>query len=171
MKFRYLLLSFLFILTFTAFSQICKYEKNEIDPITDEVIRVTKTRITSPTPYYITTFYRYGDKYQIKINVGDNGELTHTIKEGSEMIIRTGSGEIIRVNANEDAEPKVTTEYGEKSTEFIVTYDVPEEEMKKIAKSGIAFIRATDLKNMFSDLKVPDVVTELIQHDVECLCK
>lgn len=156
---------------FLAKAQICKYEKNEVDPITNEIFRTTKTRITSPSPFYITTFYRLDHKYQIKVEVGDNGQQAHTIHKGSELALRTGDGDVISIYAIADAEPFVNNEFGDPITEYIITYDIEEEDMKKIAKSGISFMRVQDLQNTFSNLKVPEVVQELIQFDVSCLFK
>ncbi|MEM7298103.1 MAG: hypothetical protein AAF391_07535, partial [Bacteroidota bacterium] len=80
--------SLLFILVgLTSVGQICKYEVNETDPLTDDVIRTVKTRVTDPRPYYYFYYIRNGSDFQFKVDVADYGELSDVIKKGSELIL------------------------------------------------------------------------------------
>lgn len=156
-------------------AQRCKYLVDEKDPITDDVIRTIKNRITGPitgvSPYYYFYYIRNGSSHTFKVEVADYGKLTHSIPEKSELIIRLEDGALIRVFASKEAKPQPIKEYGEELTAFEIAYEISEEDMKKIEQSGIIFIRALDFKNSFSDQKVPKPVTEQSQFNAACIFK
>jgi nicotinate-nucleotide pyrophosphorylase len=154
-----------------SIGQICKYEVNEVDPLTDEVIRTVNHRITGPLPYYIIDYKRYGSAFQLDISVGDFGELTDVIEKGSEIIFRTGSGDIFKSETKETINPSSKENYGDIITSYELSYEITEEAMKKIAETGITFIRISDLKNTFGDLKFPDVATDISIEKASCLFK
>ena len=48
---------------------------NDKDPLTDDIIRTVKTRLTGPTPFYYFSYIRNGADYKFEVEVGDYGEL------------------------------------------------------------------------------------------------
>lgn len=163
----------LLIVGFTGYGQRCKYIVDEVDPLTDDIIRTIKNRITGPitgiSPYYYFYYMRSGSNHKIKVEVADFGEQSHAIPKGSELIIRIADGTIIRMNSLEEAKPKLIKEFSTSMTAYEVEYEIPEEEMKKIVNHGITFIRGVDFKNSFSDQKIPKPVTEQSRLNAECM--
>ncbi len=168
------LLMIIFLLAGSAASaQLCKYIVDDTDPLTDEVIRTIKTRITGPLagvdPYYYIFFKRYGSKHKIRIEIADYGELTHSIPKESELILRAGDGSIIRIYALEEAQPEKIVDISTVLTAYNVEYEIPEADMQKIANSGLVFIRGEDFKNSFSDQRIPSAVTRISKENAECI--
>lgn len=161
------------VTSYSAHSQKCKFIVDDIDPITDDIIRTIKTRITGPiagvTPYYYFYYKRVGKNYTFRVEIADYGVFKHTIEKGSELIIRLKDGELIRINANEDALPKPIKDFGQELTAYEIEYALPEADMEKITKAGITFIRGTDFKNTFSDQRFPNPVTQLSQDNANCV--
>ncbi|MEQ9403723.1 MAG: hypothetical protein RIM99_09075 [Cyclobacteriaceae bacterium] len=154
-------------------AQRCKYLVDEKDPITDDIIRTIKNRITGPisgiSPYYYFYYVRSGSNHTFKVEVADYGESTAVIPEKSEMIIRLEDGGLIRIYSKNKAQPEQIKELSEVLTSYTIEYDIPEEEMKKITASGIVFIRATDFNNSFSDQKIPRPVTIQSRNNAKCI--
>lgn len=154
-------------------AQRCKFEVDDKDPITDDIIRTIKNRITGPisgiTQYYYFYYKRSGSNFKIRVEVADYGELKHSIPEKSELIMRTGGGDIIRIYSIAEVFPKTIKDITQVLTVYEVEYEIPEEEMKKIADSGVVFIRGVDFKNAFSDQKIPRAVVEQSQINAACL--
>ncbi|SNT29000.1 hypothetical protein SAMN05421640_3217 [Ekhidna lutea] len=171
MKNRLLPLLLFCLLTFEGSSQICKYVVNEQDPLTDDIIRTVRTRLTGPTPYYYFSYIRNGDDYKFNVEVGDYGELDNTIPQDSELIMRAGNGEVIRMKAIESANPEIIDDFGSKITRYEITYQMTEENMRDIADSGIVFIRIQDMKNTFSDQEIPEAVIQISKENGECIFK
>lgn len=160
------------MLVITSLSaQICKYEVNEKDPITDDVIRTVKTRLTSPTPFYYFSYIRNGSDYKFNVEVGDFGELQTAIPKSSELVMRAGNGAIIRMNAIDEAKPEIVQEYSTVITKYSITYQMTEDDMRNIADSGVRFIRIKDMKNSFSDQEIPDAVVQISKENAECIFK
>ena len=156
---------------FVSYGQICKYEVNDKDPLTDDIIRTVRTRITAPRPFYYFSYIRNGSDYKFKVEVGDFGELDRTIPRGSELIMRAGNGEVIKMEAIQSAAPEIIKEYSDVITKYEVTYQTDEAAMKAIAASGIVFIRISDLKNTFSDQTIPEAVVQISKENAECIFK
>ena len=154
-----------------SYGQICKYEINDKDPLTDDIIRTVRTRITAPRPFYYFSYIRNGNDYKFKVEVGDFGELSHTIPRGSELIMRAGNGEVIRMQAVESASPGIIKEFSDVITKYEITYQTDEAAMRAIAESGILFIRISDLKNSFSDQTIPEAVVQISKENAECIFK
>ncbi len=150
-------------------AQNCKYLVNEKDPLTDDIIRTVKTRLTGPTPFYYFSYVRNGSDFKFKVEVGDYGELNTTIAKDSELVMRAGNGTVIRMKAVDKAVPEIIDDYGNKITKYVVTYQMSEEDMKHIADSGIKFIRIKDMKNTFSDQEIPTAVVEISKSNGECI--
>lgn len=154
-----------------GFSQICKYLVNEKDPITDDIIRTVKTRLTGPVPYYFFSYIRNGSDYTFQVEVGDYGEVSEPIAAGSELIMRAGNGAVIRMQSIEKAIPEIIDDFGSKITRYDITFSMTEEDMKNIAESGIVFIRIKDMKNTFSDQEIPEAVVQISKENAECIFK
>jgi len=154
-----------------SFAQICKYEVNEQDPLTDDIIRTIKTRITSPTPFYYISYIRNGSDYKFKVEVGDYSEDRSIIPKDSELIMRAVNGEVFRMKAIEKAEPEVIKDFGSEIIKYKITYQTSEEALKAVAESGIMFIRIQSLKNSFTDQPIPDAVIEISKENAICLFK
>ncbi|WP_420318592.1 hypothetical protein [Ekhidna sp.] len=158
-------------ITLTSTSQICKYVVNEKDPITDDIIRTIKTRLTGPTPFYYFSYIRNGSDYRFEVEVGDYGELDNTIQKGSELVMRTGSGNVVRMESIEKAEPEIIDDFGSKITRYNIIFRMTEETMKDIAESGIVFIRIKEMKNTFSDQEIPTALVTISKENAECIFK
>ncbi|WP_421765159.1 hypothetical protein [Ekhidna sp.] len=158
-------------LAFTSTSQICKYVVNDKDPLTDDIIRTVKTRLTGPTPFYYFSYIRNGADYKFEVEVGDYGELDTIIPENSELIMRAGNGDIIKMKALSKAEPEIIDDYGTKITRYLIMYQMTEQDMRAIAESGIVFIRIQDMKNTFSDQEIPEAVTKISMENGACIFK
>lgn len=175
MSFRHLLVFFFLCIATFASAQRCKYLVDEKDPITDDIIRTVKNRITGPisglTPYYYFYYIRSGSDYKIRVEIADYGAQTHSIPKGSELIIRLEDGGLIRINSIEEAQPKELKEVTEVLTGYDVLYQIAEEDMKKIVNSGIVFIRGLDFKNSFSDQKIPTPITKSSKFNAGCIFK
>ncbi|NQZ77939.1 MAG: hypothetical protein HRT61_17810 [Ekhidna sp.] len=171
MKIKGTLLIFLSLTCMLASAQTCKYVVNEKDPLTDDIIRTVKTRLTGPTPYYYFSYIRNGSDYKMRVEVGDYGDLDGVIPKGSQLILRAGNGDVIRMEALNEGSPNVIDDYGSKLTKYDVTYQMTESDMKSIAESGIVFIRISDMKNTFSDQEIPTAVVEISQSNAECIFK
>lgn len=171
MKFKSLIVFCLLLVSLFSNAQICKYVVNEKDPLTDDIIRTVRTRLTGPTPYYYFSYIRNGDDYKFKVEVGDYGELDTIIPKDSELIMRAGNGEVIRMNAIESAAPEIITDFGSKITQYEITYQMTEENMKDFEESGIVFIRIKDMKNTFSDQEIPEAVVQISKENAECIFK
>ncbi|WP_370086292.1 hypothetical protein [Ekhidna sp.] len=171
MKFKSLASIAFLLLAFASNAQICKYVINDKDPLTDDIIRTVKTRLTGPTPYYYFFYIRNGSDYKFGVEVGDYGELENSIPKDSELIMRAGNGEVIRMSAIESASPQIITDFGTKITRYEVTYQMTEENMMAIAESGIVFIRIKDMKNSFSDQEIPAAVVQISKENAECIFK
>ncbi len=159
--------------TSTVTAQRCKFLVDDKDPITDDIIRTIKTRITGPisgiTPYYYFYYSRVGKNYTFKVEIADYGVFKHTIPEQSELIIRLEDGELIRINAIKEALPVRIKDFGEELTSYEIDYEISEEDMGKIAKSGITFMRGTDFKNSFSDQRIPTPITKQSKENAICV--
>lgn len=171
---RKLLVLFLTLMIGAGVSaQRCKFIVDDKDPITDDIIRTIKTRITGPisgiTPYYYFYYNRVGSKYVFKVEIADYGAFTHSIPEQSELIIRLADGELIRINAMSEALPIAIKDFGQELTSYEVDYDISETDMAKITKAGITFIRGTDFKNTFSDQKIPTPITKQSMENAKCV--
>ena len=166
-----LLISLLTIIGFNTNAQICKYVVNEQDPITDDIIRTVKTRLTGPSPYYYFSYIRNGSDYKFKVEVGDYGELNITIPKGSELVMRAGNGEVILMQSVESATPEVIDDFGKKITRYDITFQMTEQDMRHILESGIVFIRIKEMKNTFSDQQIPDAVVQISKDNAECIFK
>jgi len=156
---------------FISQAQICKYIVNEKDPLTDDIIRTVRTRLTAPTPFYYFTYIRNGADYKFKIEVGDYGDLNSTIPKGSELILRAGNGEIFKMQAIQEAVPTTVKEFSTVFTKYEITYQTSEEAMRAIEASGIKFIRIADLKNAFKDQEIPEAVIQISKENAICLFK
>lgn len=159
------------LIGFVSIAQNCKYIVNEKDPITDDIIRTVRTRLTGPTPYYYFSYIRNGSDFKFNVEVGDYGELDNVIPEGSELIMRAGNGAVIRMQSIEKSVPEVTSDFGNKISKYEITFQMTEQDMKDIAESGIVFIRIKEMKNTFSDQEVPDAVVEISKANAECIFK
>lgn len=164
-------LALLAFIAVNSHAQICKYVVNEKDPITDDIIRTVKTRITGPTPYYYFSYIRNGSDYKFNVEVGDYGELDTVIPQGSELVMRAGNGAVIRMQSIESASPKIIDDYGEKITQYDITFQMTEQDMQNIRESGIVFIRIKEMKNTFSDQQIPTAVIEISKANAECIFK
>lgn len=163
---------FLFVMVvLPSQSQICKYVVNEKDPLTDDIIRTVRTRLTGPTPSYYFSYIRNGSDYKFTVEVTDYGVLDHTIPKGSELIMRAGNGEVIRMPAIDNATPEAIKEFSTELTRYEITYQMTEQNMRDIADSGIVFIRIKDLKNTFSDQEIPEAVVTISKENAECIFK
>ncbi|MEO9870811.1 hypothetical protein [Ekhidna sp.] len=171
MRLKLILLFALFVMGLGSTAQICKYVVNEKDPITDDIIRTVKTRLTGPTPYYYFSYIRNGSDFKFQVEVGDYGELDTVIPKGSELVMRAGNGEVIRMNAIESSSPEIIKDFGSKITRYDITYQMSEQNMKDITESGIVFIRIKDMKNTFSDQKIPEAVVQISIDNAECIFK
>lgn len=171
MKFRPLLILCLTVLSLSSNAQICKYVVNDKDPLTDDIIRTVRTRLTGPTPYYYFSYIRNGDDYKFNVEVGDYGELDNTIPKDSELIMRAGNGEVIRMKAIESSTPEIISDFGSKISRYEITYQMTEQNMKDIAESGIVFIRIKDMRNTFSDQEIPEAVVQISKENGECIFK
>ncbi|MEP5613515.1 MAG: hypothetical protein ABJP45_14785 [Cyclobacteriaceae bacterium] len=173
MNLRSLIFFLVVLIGVAANAQRCKFIVDEQDPITDDFIRTIKTRITGPisgvTPYYYFYYSRVGSTYTFKVEVADYGVFTHSIPAKSELIIRLSDGALIRINSLNEALPKPIKDYGQELTAYEIEYALPEEEMAKITKAGITFIRATDFKNTFSDQKIPTPITTQSMENAVCV--
>ena len=152
-------------------AQICKYVVNEKDPITDDIIRTVRTRITGPNPYYYFSYIRNGSDFKFRIEVGDYGELDTVIPKGSELIMRAGNGAVIRMQSIESATPKVVDDFGSKISSYDITFQMTEQDMNDITESGVVFLRLKEMKNTFSDQEVPEAVVEISKANAECIFK
>lgn len=171
---RSLIAAFCFLFFVGSVSaQRCKYEVNQEDGITGDVIRTVKNRITGPiagvSPYYYFYYVRSGSDFKFRVEVADFGEFSHSIPEGSELAMRLSDGEVIRMTSTKVSEPTEIKEYSTVLTGYDIEYQTTEEDMRKITKAGIAFIRATDFKNSFSDQKIPPAVTEQSKFNANCI--
>ena len=167
-----LLLVFLLALQFSVIqAQNCKYLVNDQDPLTDDVIRTIRTRLTAPTPYYYFTYIRHGGDFKFKIEVADYGELINEIPSGSELILRAGNGEIFKMKAVDKAIPMAVKDFGSVLTRYEILYQTSEEAMRAIETSGIKFIRISDLQNSFRDQEFPPAVMEIAKANAICLFK
>ncbi len=154
-------------------AQKCKFIVDDKDPITDDIIRTIKTRITGPisgvTPYYYFYYHRVGKKYTFRVEIADYGEFKHVIPEKSELIIRLEDGELIRINSIQPANPTAIKDFGQELTAYEIFYEIPEADMEKISKAGITFIRGTDFKNTFSDQRIPTPITKQSKQNAICV--
>lgn len=171
MKYKLFFTLCILFVAFTAQSQICKYVVNEKDPITDDIIRTVKTRLTGPTPFYYFSYIRNGADFKFEVEVGDYGELETVISESSELVMRAGNGDVLRMQAIAKAEPEIINDYGTKITRYLIKYQMTEQDMRAIAESGIVFIRIKDMKNTFSDQEIPEAVTIISKENAECIFK
>jgi len=171
MKVKFIWLFCLFIMSFNLNAQICKYVVNDKDPLTDDIIRTVKTRLTGPTPFYYFYYIRNGSDYTFKVDVGDYGELTEVIEKGSELVMRAGNGNVIRMTAIEASKPKIIDDFGSKITQYEATFQMTEQDMRDIAESGIVFIRIKAMKNTFSDQVIPEAVVEISKENGACIFK
>lgn len=171
MKTKLIILFVLFLMSAESQAQICKYVVNEKDPLTDDVIRTVRTRITGPKPYYYFSYIRNGSDYKFFVEVGDYGELDNVIQKDSELIMRVGNGNIYRMKAIESAKPEVVKDFSERITQYEITYQMTEQNMRDIQESGVVFIRIQDLKNTFSDQQIPDAVVQISKANAECIFK
>ena len=167
-----LVLIFVFVIQISAAkAQICKYIVNEKDPLTDDIIRTVKTRLTAPTPFYYFYYIRNGDDYKFKVELGDYGELDNIVPADSELILRAGNGTIYKMKAIEAAAPETLKEYSTVLTKYEITYQTTEEAMRAIEASGIMFIRISDLQNSFKDQQFPEAVVQISKEKAICLFK
>ncbi len=171
MRSKYLLIIALFFLGFTSSAQICKYVINEKDPITDDIIRTVKTRLTGPTPYYYFSYIRNGSDYQFRVEVGDYEEVNVTIPKGTELVMRAGNGKVIRMQSIEAISSEIIQDFGSKITRYDITFQMTEQDMLDIKDSGIVFIRIKAMKNTFSDQQIPEAVVEISKANAECIFK
>lgn len=171
MRLKSLAIISLILVAFSGRAQICKYVVNEKDPLTDDIIRTVKTRLTGPTPFYYFYYIRNGSDYKFQVEVGDYGELSTSIPKGSELVMRAGNGNVIRMTSIDKVDPEVINDYGSKITQYKVIYQMTEQDMKDIAESGIVFIRIKDMKNTFSDQEIPEAVVQISKENAECIFK
>lgn len=171
MKLKSALIIGLLFCGFVSTSQICKYVVNEKDPITDDIIRTVRTRLTGPTPFYYFSYIRNGSDYKFYVEVGDYGELDTVIPKGSELVMRAGNGIVIRMKSIEDSAPEVIQDYGSKISRYDITFQMTEQDMLDIRDSGIVFIRIKEMKNTFSDQEFPEAVVEISKANAECIFK
>ena len=162
-------LTLLVLIAFQGSTQICKYVVNEKDPVTDDIIRTVKTRLTGPTPYYYFSYVRNGSDYKFNVEVGDYGELDMVIQKGSELVMRAGNGVVIRMRSVESTVPQIIPDFGRKITRYDITFQMTEQNMRDIADSGIVFIRIKDMKNTFSDQEIPVAVVQISNKNAECI--
>ncbi len=165
-----LVLTFI-ILGFSSGAQICKYVVNEKDPITDDVIRTVRTRLTGPTPYYYFSYIRNGSDYKFRVEVGDYEEVSTSLEKGTELIMRAGNGAVIRMQSIEKVTTEIIKDFGSKITRYDITFQMTEQDMLDIKDSGIVFIRIQDMKNTFSDQQIPEAVVEISKANAECIFK
>ena len=171
MRLKSLAIISLILVAFSGQAQICKYVVNEKDPLTDDIIRTVKTRLTGPTPFYYFYYIRNGNDYKFQVEVGDYGELSTSIPKGSELVMRAGNGKVIRMTSIDKADPEVINDFGSKITQYKVTYQMTEQDMTDIAESGVVFIRIKDMKNTFSDQEIPEAVVQISKENAECIFK
>ncbi|MEM9896111.1 MAG: hypothetical protein AAF789_07050 [Bacteroidota bacterium] len=171
MKSFYVSILLLILLSNGAYGQICDYEVNETDPLTDDIIRTIKTRLTAPTPYYYFYYIRNGSDYKFRVEVGDYGEPEGRISEDSELIMRTGDDAIYKMPVVEEVAPQRKKEFATVINTYDITFQMTEEAMKSIAASGIKFIRIAEMQNSFSDQVFPDAVVEISKEHGECIFK
>lgn len=171
MQLRFLFIFFLLFQISITKAQICKYIVNEKDPLTDDVIRTVRTRLTAPTPFYYFTYIRNGKDYQFKIEVGDYGELENIIPKGSELILRAGNGTIYKMQAIEQSAPEKVKDFSTILTKYVITYQTNEETMRAIADSGIRFIRIANLESSFKDQEFPEAVVGISRENAICIFK
>jgi len=167
-------LGILFVLsTNLVHAQKCRYVKNEIDPITNEITRSIKLL------FYLESYgcaeariiyNRMGDNYNILIDVKSAGELNHIVKPGAEMILKLSSGEIIKLKSTEPASPISTVEGNSICTTFKVKFDISKDIMVGISKDPIVFIR-TDFNNGLNDLKLKKKNSERTRSFALCMLK
>ncbi len=159
------------IISISSHAQICKYVVNEKDPITDDIIRTVRTRLTGPTPFYYFSYIRNGGDFKFNVEVGDYGELSAVIPKDSELVMRVGNGAVIRMKSLEPSVPETIKDFGTIITRYDITFQMTEEDMKNITESGIVFIRIKAMKNTFSDQEVPKAVVEISKENAECIFK
>lgn len=171
MRSKILFVVSLIVIGFSSSAQICKYVVNEKDPITDDIIRTVKTRLTGPTPYYYFSYIRNGSDYKFRVEVGDYEDVKTKIPKGSELVMRAGNGKVIRMQSIEDATTEIIQDFGSKITRYDITFQMTEQDMMDIRDSGIVFIRIKEMKNTFSDQQIPDAVVEISKANAECIFK
>lgn len=171
MRLKFALIVSLIFFGLASSAQICKYVVNEKDPITDDVIRTVRTRLTGPTPYYYFSYIRNGSDYKFNVEVGDYGELDAVIPKGSELVMRAGNGAVMRMQSIESSTPQIITDFGSKISRYDITFQMTEQNMKDITESGIVFIRIKEMKNTFSDQEIPGAVVQISKDKAECIFK
>ena len=119
-------------------AQKCKYDFDEKDPMTEERVRRNSYKLKA---YLRLGLYRRGDDYRVEINFNYSGERNDIVEKGNELLLKLSDGTLLKLPSTEDVTPITNLVGNYIVTTYAVSYKINEEEMRKIAKSGIAVTR------------------------------
>lgn len=126
----------IFLLPVEGFTQRCKYDFDEKDPMTEVQIRRIDIKVTG---YHIISFYRNGDQRKMVQNISFAGEENKSIAAGVPLKIKLTNGEIIELPSDREAPPvTMVSNMGmpQVLTRYTVEYPIDAENLTKIREHG-----------------------------------
>lgn len=121
-------------------AQNCKYDFDEKDPMTNERVRRNTYKLKS---YLKISLYRRGNEYRVEANFRYGGEQNYVIKQGEEILIKLADDSLLKLPANESADPVSNVIGNYIITDYAISYNISEKEMNQISNNGIAVTRLT----------------------------
>lgn len=163
-------LSVLFLL-FTLYvipvnAQKCKYQFDKEDPITGERIRRNIHNINMWTKL---AFYRANDDTRVELNFVKGGEQNFAIPVGTEIIIKTGDGKLLKLKSANKAMPQSFVTGNQVATAYAISYFISKEQMQQIADNGIKFIKAMILDDLSVDYEIKKGKNKKIMKSAFCM--
>lgn len=151
-----------------AIGQKCKFEKNEVDPITGEKIVEVKAFIKADKKTLYSYLNRTDDKYNIRFIIRLGGKHNYTIPQGSKAIFKFDDGEVLELFSESETIPTYNANDHILSS-YRPTYNIPKEAIKKMSEKEVSFIRIYVSDKLNLDFNIKEKMRVKFQKIVVCI--
>ncbi|RXQ87288.1 hypothetical protein EO244_16550 [Ancylomarina salipaludis] len=132
------------LLSVASFGQKCKYEKDELDPMSGERTRICKISLNHPNNIIkgYLKFHRAGNNYELELGIRYQSKRSFKIPQGTEMKIKLEDGTIVSFLSNKDIFPNFTVLDPTIFTHYQVFYKCTKEDIERISGTGFSVVQS-----------------------------
>jgi len=161
-----LLVFLLFSIATITKGQKCNYTLEKEDEFSGKVERRILKKHNS---YFKFAFYRLGEDFRLESYVNIPGDQAFLIPEGSKLNLKLGDKSIMELTSIKNATPQSFVANGQIFSGFAMTYPITEEQLEKIEKVGIKFIRTYLKDESYYDMDLKKKKVEKTKNNARCI--
>ncbi len=156
--------------TANVYAQKCKFKVDESDPFTNKRHRATTFLQLSGVPRWYITLEQKGDEYMATLNIFKLKDVRAMVTKGTIILAKLEDGNTVEFTADADATPTVNVEQlSIIVSQWTVICKLSKENLTKLSKSPIAFMRTTIGPEEVNMPDVHDKGVEKVVNFANCL--